>query len=78
MMFKLERVKLPDNIEINNYSSMMNLIEKKPDILTKYCNEIDSKNKLLKNFYTLLLYFRANYEKEKVSYLLSKQELWKF
>ena len=78
MMFRLERVKLPDNIEINNYFRIMYLIEKKPDILTKYCNEIDSKNKLLKNFYTLLLYFRANYEKEKVSDLLNKQELWKF
>ena len=48
MMFKLERVKLPDNIEINNYSRMMSLIEKKPDILTKYCNEIESKNTLIK------------------------------
>ena len=78
MMFRLERVKLPDNIEINNYSSMMNLIEKKPDILTKYCNEVDSKNKLLKSFYVLLLYFRANYDKGKVFDLLNKQELWKF
>ena len=78
MMFRLERVKLPDNIEINNYSSMMKLIEKKPDILTKYCNEVDSKNKLLKSFYVLLLYFRANYDKEKVSDLLNKKELWKF
>ena len=78
MMFRLERVKLPDNIETNNYSSMMNLIEKKPDILTKYCNEVDSKNKLLKSFYVLLLYFRANYDKGKVSDLLNKKELWKF
>ena len=78
MMFRLEKVKLPDNIEVNNYSSMMSLIEKKPDILTKYCIEADSKNKLLKSFYILLLYFRANYDKEKVFDLLKKQELWKF
>ena len=78
MMFKLERVKLPDNFEINNYSRMMSLIEKKPDILTKYCNEIESKNTLIKRFYILLLYFRVNYEKEKVSDLLNKRELWKF
>ena len=78
MMFKLERVKLPDNIEVKNYSNVLNLIEKKPDIIIKYCNEIDSKNRLLKRFYILLLYFRANYEKEKVSDLLNKQELWRF
>ena len=78
MLFKLEKVELPENIEIKNYSNMLNLIEKKPDILTKYCNEINSKNKLIKRFYILLLYFRANYDKEKLSILLNKQELWKF
>jgi len=78
MMFKMERVKLPDNFEKNNYSRMMSLIEKKPDILTKYCNEIDSKNTLIKRFYILLIYFRVNYEKEKVFDLLNKRELWKF
>ena len=78
MMFNLERVKLPEKIEINNYSNMMSLIEKKPDILTKYCKEIDNKNQLLKRFCILLLYFRANYDKEKVLDLLSKKEFWKF
>ena len=78
MLFNLEKVNLPENIEINNYSKMMSLIEKKPDILTKYCIENDSKNLLLKRFCILLLYFRANYEKEKVSNLLNKKELWKF
>ena len=78
MLFNLERVNLPENFEINNYSKMMSLIEKKPDILTKYCNENDGKNLLLKRFCILLLYFRANYEKEKVSDLLNKKELWKF
>jgi hypothetical protein len=78
MLFNLEKVILPENIEINNYIKMMNLIEKKPDILTKYCNGIDSKNHLLKRFCVLLLYFSANYDKEKVSDLLNKKELWKF
>ena len=78
MLFRLERVKLPENFEVNNYSSLMNLLEKKTDIITRYCSDIDNKIKLLKRFYTLLLYFRANYEKEKVSNLLNKRELWKF
>ena len=78
MMFNLERVKLPEKIEINNYSNMMSLIEKKPDILTKYCKEIDNKNQMLKRFCILLLYFRANYDKEKVLDLLSKKEFRKF
>ena len=78
MMFKLDRVNLPTNLKIKNYSSILNLIEKKPIALTKFCSQYDDKEKYLKAFYNLLLYFRANYEEDKVHDLLNKKELWKY
>ena len=78
MMFKLERVILPEKMEIKDYSSILNLIEKKPKVIIKYCTEKDNEEKYYKLFYSLLLYFRANYEKEKVQSLLSQEGLRKY
>ena len=78
LMFKLDRVKIPNNFVVKDYSAILNLIEKKPDIILKYCNQNDDKNKYLKIFYTILLYFRQNFEKEKVYDLLSKKELFQY
>ena len=78
MMFKLERVKLPENIEIKEFSNVLNLIEKKPDKLTKFCTEKDNPEKYLKIFYIILLYFRMNYEKEKVKDFLSNKNYYKY
>ena len=78
MMFKLDRVRLTNKLNVKEYSSMLNIIEKKPEIITKYCSQKDNKDKYLKVFYILLLYFRVNYEEDKVRELLNKKELWKF
>ena len=78
MMFNLNRVNLPQNLNIKNYSLFLNLIEKKPNVLTKFCSQNDNKEKYLKIFYNLLLYFRVNYEEDKVQNLLNKKELWKY
>jgi hypothetical protein len=78
MMFKLERVFLPEKMDPKKYSSILNLIEKKPNVIIQYCSEKDNKEKYYKLFYSLLLYFRANYEKEKVQSLLNQKELRKY
>ena len=78
MMFKLERVTLPEKMEPKEYSSILSLIERKPDVIIKYCGEKDNKEKYYKLFYSLLLFFRANYEKEKVQSLLSQENLRKY
>ena len=75
LMFKLERVLLPENFETKLYSNLLELIEKKPELIINNCY---SPEIFLKSFYTLLLYFRANYEKDKVQSFLSKKELWKY
>ena len=78
MMFKLERVILPEKMVTKEYSSILTLIEKKPDVIIKYCSEKDNKEKYYKLFYSLLLFFRANYEKEKVQPLLNQKDLRKY
>ena len=78
MMFKLGRVHLPDNFEVKAYSSILELIEEKPDIIIRYCSEKDNKDKYYKLLYSLLLFFKANYEKEKVQSLLNQEELRKY
>ena len=78
MMFKLERVFLPEKMDPKKYSAILNLIEKKPNVIIQYCSEKDNKEKYYKLFYSLLLFFRANYEKEKAQSLLSQEGLRKY
>ena len=77
-MFNLESVILPEKMEIPKYSNILELIEKNPDKLIRYCNEKDNLEKYFKAFYTILLYFRMNYEKEKVHDLFINQKLNKY
>ena len=51
MMFKLERVTLPEKIDPKEYSSILNLIEKKPDVIIKYCSD----NKIIARKYQLVI-----------------------
>ena len=78
MMFKLNRVILPNEMKVKDYSSILKMIEKKPNIIIKYCSKNDNEEKYYKIFYTLLLYFYSNYDSEEVSNILSKKELWKY
>ena len=78
MMFKLNRVILPNEMKVKDYSSILKMIAKKPNIIIKYCSKYDNEEKYYKIFYTLLLYFNSNYDKEELSKLLSKKELWKY
>ena len=55
----------------------MNLIEKNPNIIIKYCEE-NEKEKYLKIFYMILLYFRQKYEIDKYPEVFYKKELWKY
>jgi hypothetical protein len=78
MMFKLARVKLPKKMEVKEYSSILKIIEKKPEKIIIHCSGKDNPEKYLKSFYTILLYFRMNYEKEKVPDLLNNKNLSKY
>jgi hypothetical protein len=78
MMFKLERVILPKKINVKDYSPILKEVEEKPDIITSFTSKEENKEKNLKIFCTILLYFRANYEKESVNKFLPKKEFWKY
>ena len=78
MMFKLNKVILPNKIKVKDYSSILKLIEKNPNIIAKYVSEKDNIEKYYKLIYTLLLFFNSNYDSKELSYLLSKKELWKY
>ena len=80
MMFKLERVQLPNGYKIDpkEYSNFLKLIEKKPNIIIKHCSDKDKPEKYFKLFYSLLLYFRVNFESNKVQELLFNKELYKY
>ena len=82
MMFKLERVLLPEKMDTKLYSNFLGNIERKPDIIIRHCNEKEKAEgkpeRYFKCFYTLLLYYRANYEQDKIKILLEKRDLWKY
>ena len=79
MMFKLEKVQEPEKIEIKKFSGILNLIEKNPKKhLLKYCENKDNPEKYLKYFYTILLYFRMKYQKDKVQALLTNKNYNKY
>jgi len=78
LMFKLERIILPKNLIVQDYSSVLNEVEENPDIIGALAQKTGNNEKYKKIFYIILLYFRANYEKESVKKLLLKKELWKY
>jgi len=78
MMFKLDRVILPKEMKVKEYSSILKMIEKKPSIIIKYIGENDNIEKYYKYLYTLLLFFYSKYDSKEASFLLSKKELWKY
>ena len=69
LMFKLERVILPKKLIVQDFSYALKDVEENPDIIGE---------KFKKIFYIILLYFKANYEKESVKNLLLNKELWKY
>ena len=80
-MFKFERILIPEKMDINDYSDLLKKIENDPnEFIGKHFSEKYNKEKLYQLFYSILLYFRVNYEKEKdkVQSLLLNKDLWKY
>lgn len=75
--FELKNVLLPKG-DLKEYSNLLYLIEKQPDILIKYCSENEKKDTFYKKFYTILLFFTSNYDKDQIHVLLQKEEVLKY
>ena len=65
--FNLNKIKLPEKIDIPKYSGFLNKIKISPNIITKNLNDKKEREKYLEIFYSLILYFRINYEINKVN-----------
>ena len=78
MMFNLNNVILPKQLDKTEYLFILNSIEKNPNLIIKHCSEKDNEEKYFKLFYTLLLFFRYNYENDKVQNLINNKDLWKY
>ena len=77
--FNFNKFKLPDyEFDPSEYKSFLNSLEKNPRIITKHCLKTDNPEKFNKIIYSLLLYFKLNYDKEKIHEFLLNQELRKY
>ena len=76
--FKLGNIILPKNFKYENYSKNLNMIEKRPNNITKHYSKEEDKNNIIINFYTLILFVRANYDREKANELVNNKESWKY
>ena len=76
LMFDPKKIVLPEEMCQKEYSPILNLIERKREVIIKYVSQ--EKDIYYKLFYSLLLYFRTYYEKEKVQPLINQKELRKY
>ena len=74
--FDLKKIELSYNLNPKRYSEALNECENDPSIITKYSNK--KKDKYYYKFYSLLLFFKMNYDKDSFYDILKKEELWKY
>ena len=76
--FKIENILLQKDFEYENYEPMLNSIENDFNIITQYCNSEEDKYIYYIIFYTLSLFVRNNYDKEKANKMLNNKNLWEY
>lgn len=74
--FDLNKVELPYNFEPKRYEEVLNECENDPSIIIKYSNK--KKDKYYYKLYSLLLFFKMNYDEDSFYDLLKKEELWRY
>ena len=79
-VFDIRRINNPKNKDaIKKYSTILNTFEnKRLEIVTKIINKEEDRNKFREYFYTLLLYFRLNFERENLDKLIQNKKIWKY
>ena len=75
---KLENLIISNNIEFKNYSKLFDTIENKPQIIIQHCTPKEDKNKYYLALYTLLLFTRFLFEREKAYKMIEKKNLWEY
>ena len=77
-LFKLEQIVLTENFPYKDYSSILKIIENRPQIIIQHCGPKDDKIKYYIKFYTLLLFIRCNYDMEKAKEMVDNKDLWQY
>ena len=73
--FNLNKVKLSEKVDEEKFSSILNKIKISPNIITQHLEDKKEIDKYLDKFYTLLLYYRANYMPDKVNELFEDNKV---
>ena len=79
ILFELEKVIPIYPIETNDfskYSECLYKIEENTELISKYFSNENNQEKYYKAFYSLLLYFKYNYDRDKINALLSQKYLY--
>ena len=76
--FKLENIILPTNFLYEEYEPMLKLIENDFNLITRHCSEKEDKFEYYIIFYTLLLFVRYKYEKDKAIEMINDKNLWEY
>ena len=76
--FNLNKIKLSEKVDKDNFSTILNKIKISPDLITNHLDEIERREKYLEIFYTLLLFYRLNYETDKLNELFEENNINKY
>ena len=76
--FKIEFIIFTKTIDSKKYFSILDLLERKPILVTKYCTEKDNKELYYISIYYLIFSVRYRYDTNKAIEMLNKEELWDY
>ena len=76
--FKLENILLPKNFLYKEYAPLLQLIEDNPKIILQYYDEKEDKRNYYLIIYSLILFVRFNYQREKAIEMVENKNLWEY
>ena len=76
--FKIEYVTFTKTIDLKKYIKILNLLERNPSLIIKYCTEKDNKELYYTSIYYLIFSVRYRYDTNNAIEMLKKKELWDY
>ena len=76
--FNLEKIIFPKELQYNDYSPMLKIIENNPNIIIQYCSETEDKNQYYILIYMILFFVRFHYDREKTNEMLNNKNIWQY
>ena len=76
--FKLENSYIPNDFNYQDYSKIIDLIDKNPKIIIRHFREKEDISKYLVKLYTIIFYLRRKYDKAKAEQMLFNKDLYQY